>query len=184
MTAGQAAFSYHLWLVPEGDARRHTQAVIDRLARTYCGPEFTPHITLLSGLRDDEASLIEANRALAARFQPFTLNLLVPEAGTSFFQCIYMRVSEDPMLLGIRQAAARAFSLPADGYMPHLSLYYGDVSAERRAEILAAVPAQAKCCFSVESIQLIRAESERPIDWHCVDAAPMGDSAAGTDTSS
>jgi hypothetical protein len=57
--------------------------------------------------------------------------------------------------------------------MPHLSLYYGDEPPERRKAILAAVPEEAKCSFSVESIQLIRADSERPVDWHCVDEAPL-----------
>ena len=125
----------------------------------------------------DEASLIETNRRLAAGLEPFNLDLTVPEAGTTFFQCIYMRVAENPSLSRTRQAAGKAFALPADDYMPHLSLYYGDVSPERRATILATVPAQAKCSFPVESIQLIRADSERPVDWHCIDEAPLGSGA-------
>ena len=174
MTAKHAAFGYHLWLVPEGDALHRLQGVVDRLSEAHNGPVFTPHVTLLSGLTADEASLIETNRRLAAGLEPFNLDLTVPEAGTTFFQCIYMRVAKDPSLPRTRQAAAKAFSLPADDYMPHLSLYYANVSPERRAIILATVPAQAKCRFSVESIQLIRADSEQPVDWHCVDEAPLG----------
>ena len=160
--------------MPAGDALNHLRCVVEGLAETHSGPVFTPHVTLLSGLAADEASLIETNRRLAAGLEPFTLDLTVPEAGTTFFQCIYMRVAEDPLLSRTRQAAAEAFALPADDYMPHLSLYYGDVSLERRAIILATVPAKSKCSFPVESIQLIRADSERPVDWHCVDEAPLG----------
>jgi len=177
MTAKHATFGYHLWLVPEGDALRRLQGVVDRLSKAQNGPVFAPHVTLLSGLRADEVSLTENNRRLAAGFEPFNLDLMVPEVGRTFFQCIYMRVAKEPSLSRIRQAAVKAFGLPVDDYMPHLSLYYGDVSPERRAIILATVPVKAKCSFSVESIQLIRADSERPADWHCVDVAPLGDRA-------
>ena len=174
MTAGHAAFGYHLWLVPAGHAFHRLQGVVDRLADAYDGPMFTPHVTLLSGLAADEASLIETNRRLAAGLEPFKLDLTVPEAGTTYFQCIYMRVAENPSLSRTRKAAGEAFALPADNYTPHLSLYYGDASPDRRATILTAVPAQAKGSFPVKSIQLIRADSERPVDWHCVDEAPLG----------
>jgi 2'-5' RNA ligase len=174
MTAKHAAFGYHLWLVPEGDALHRLQGVVDRLAAVHDGPVFTPHVTLLSPLAGEEASLIETNRRLAAGLAPFDLDLKVPEAGSTFFQCIYMRVAENPFLSRTRQAAGEAFALPADNYMPHLSLYYGDASPDRRATILTAVPAQAKGSFPVTSIQLIRADSERPVDWHCIDQAPLG----------
>ena len=177
MTAGHAAFGYDLWLVPEGDALHRLQGVVDRLAEAHNGPVFTPHVTLLSGLSADEASLIETNRRLAAGLEPFNLDLTVPEAGTTFFQCIYMRVAGNPSLSQARQSAAKAFALPADNYMPHLSLYYGDASPDRRATILKAVPTQAKGSFPVKSIQLIRADSEQPVDWHCIDQAPLGSGA-------
>ena len=174
MTVEHAAFGYHLWLVPAGAPLNRLQGVIDGLAEEHSGPVFGPHVTLLSGLAADEASLIETNRRLAAGLEPFNLDLTIPEAGTTFFQCVYMRVAEDPSLSRTRQAAAEAFGLPADDYMPHLSLYYGDVSSERRAIILATVPTKAKCSFSAESILLIRADSERPVDWHCFHEAPLG----------
>jgi len=174
MTAGHGAFGYHLWLVPEGEALYRLQGVIDDLAEAQDGPVFAPHITLLSPLAGEEASLIETNRRLAARLAPFDLDLTVPEAGTTFFQCIYMRVAENPSLSRTRQAAGKAFALPTDNYMPHLSLYYGDASPDRRATILKSVPAHVKCNFPVESIQLIRADSERPADWRCVDEALLG----------
>ncbi len=175
MTAKHAAFGYHLWLVPKGDTMRRLQGVVDRLSRTHNGPVFTPHVTLLSGLSADEVSLIERNRRLAAGLEPFRLDLTMPEVGRTFFQCVYMRVAKDPSLSRVHKLAAKAFALQVDDYMPHLSLYYGDVSPERRAIILATVPAKAKCSFSVESIQLIRADSAQPVDWHCVDEAPLGD---------
>lgn len=174
MTAKHAAFGYHLWLVPAGEALHRLQAIVDRLAHVHEGPVFTPHITLLSPLAGDEASFVETNRRLAAGLEPFNLDLTVPEAGTTYFQCIYMRVAANPSLSRVRLAAGEAFDLPADNYMPHLSLYYGHATPERRATILAAVPAQAEVSFPIESIQLIRADSERPIDWHCVDEAPLG----------
>ncbi|NNE33781.1 MAG: hypothetical protein HKN13_00995 [Rhodothermales bacterium] len=153
---------------------RRLQGIVDRLADKYDGPVFTPHVTLLSPLAGEQAALIETNRRLAAGLDRFNLDLTVPEAGTTFFQCIYMRVAENPSLSRTRQAAAKAFALSADDYMPHLSLYYGNVSPDRRAAILKTIPAQAKCSFPVGAIQLIRADSEQPVDWHCVDAAPLG----------
>ena len=178
MTTGHAAFGYHLWLVPEGEALHRLQGVIDDLAEAYGGPVFTPHVTLLSLFADQEASLIETNRRLAASLEPFNLDLKVPETGTIFFQCVYMRVAEDPLLSRTRQAAGTAFALPADNYMPHLSLFYGDEPPDRRATILSTVPQEARCRLPIESIQLIRADSKRPLDWHCIDEAPLGRAAS------
>ena len=174
MTAGHAAGGYHLWLAPEGEARDDLQEVIDRLAEAYGGPTFTPHVTLLSGLDGSEASLLETNRKLAAALDSFHLELTTLESGTTFFQCVYMQVGQSPSLSRTRQAAGEAFGLPAGGYMPHLSLYYGDASQERRTAIVEAVPPKAKRRFAVEAIQLIRADSERPIDWHCIERSPLG----------
>ena len=112
MTAVRAAFGYHLWLVPAGHAFNRLQGVVDRLAEAYDGPVFTPHITLLSGLAADEASLIETNRRLAAGLEPFKLDLTVPEAGTTYFQCIYMRVAENPSLSRTRKAAGEGIRPP------------------------------------------------------------------------
>lgn len=176
MTTGRAAFGYHLWLTPSGAVLHRLQSVIDHLAEAYSGPTFAPHITLLSGLAGDETALIATNRRFAAGIDAFRLDLTVPEAGTTFFQCIYMRVAESRSLSQMRIAAGEAFDLPADSYMPHLSLYYGDVSAERRATILESVPAQAKDSFRVESVQLIRADGQRPADWHCIDQAHLHNS--------
>lgn len=174
MTVGRAAYGYYLWLMPVDDALRRLQGIIDRLAEAYGGPVFMPHVTLLSGLHADEASLIKTHRRLASGLEPFNLHLTVPEAGTTFFRCIYMRVAENLSLLQARQAAARAFALPENNYTPHLSLYYGDASPERRAIILAAVSGQAKISFLVGSIGLIRADSESPVDWYCIDRVPLG----------
>ena len=174
MTARHAAFGYHLWLVPAGEAMHRLQDVIGSLAEAYDGPVFTPHITLLSGLSADEESLTRTLRNLTAGLEPFHVTLTAPEAGTTFFQCIYMRVAESASLSQTRDAAGEAFALPSEGYMPHLSLYYGDVSTERRATILEAVPARAKCSFPIESICLIRADSERPVDWHSIDQSLLG----------
>ena len=173
MTPSHAALGYHLWLAPEGAVLQRLQHVVVQLAEKYDGPVFAPHVTLLSGLRGDEGSLIEANRTLADGLPSFELSLTKAEAGHTFFQCVYMRVAEDPSLSEMRRAAGEVFALPSDGYMPHLSLYYGDVSEERRATIVADIPRQAACRFPVASIQLIRADSERPRDWHCVDKAPL-----------
>jgi len=149
------------------------QSVVEQLARLHDGPSFIPHITLLSGLRGDEQSLVAKTHRLADEVEELHIELAGPEAGTTFFQCVYMRVFESDSLLQARQAAGDTFGLPATDYLPHLSLYYGPISDEQRAKIMAEVPDQARCNFAVSAIELIRASSDRPSDWHCVERAPL-----------
>ena len=126
MTAGHAAFGYHLWLGPEGDALHLLQGVVDRLAEAYGGPVFTPHVTLLSGLVGGR-SVVDRDQSPAGRrartVQPGS------DGARSRDDLLPVHLharGENPSLSRMPQAAGEAFALPADNYMPHLSLYYGD----------------------------------------------------------
>ncbi|MDJ0656849.1 MAG: 2'-5' RNA ligase family protein [Xanthomonadales bacterium] len=173
MTAEPPPSGFHLWLTPEREAMNLLQSVVEHLAKVHGGPVFVPHITLLSGLSGDEQTLIEKCRRLAEEVGQVHIELTAPEVGTSYFQCVYMGVVESHPVMQARQAAGEIFGLSKEGFLPHLSLYYGNNSREHRAKIMAAVPDNARCSFEVGAIELIRATSDRPSDWHCVERAPL-----------
>lgn len=85
-------------------------AWIKRLAAETGGPVFAPHITLAGDVPPTE---------------PFTVDLLGLADSDARFRCITITAARTPPLDVIDD--------------PHLSLLYGDLPAERRAELRAAI---------------------------------------------
>ena len=50
--------SYHLWLMPFGEAYPLLAATIAELSRRHGAPIFEPHVTLLGDLPDSEEEIV------------------------------------------------------------------------------------------------------------------------------
>ncbi|KAL1408969.1 hypothetical protein Q8F55_005786 [Vanrija albida] len=147
-----------LWLVPSADEVSRLQALIDTLAASEAGaPSFHPHITLLHPLGKDAASppeaITETLEAAVAEFNaarggagPIKLTLDNPVAGEKYFQSVLTPVDEaegkSAALRQLRSAVEDAFDEHPAVFYPHLSLLYGDLSRERRLELVREAEAQ------------------------------------------
>ncbi|XXT22346.1 2'-5' RNA ligase family protein [Sorangium sp. So ce429] len=172
MTQEQEEKAFALWLVPGGAPLGRLQRLIEALARETGGPAFTPHLTLLGGLRGDGGALAAKLGDLGDALRPVELRACGAATGSAYHQCVLLDVARTEPLAALRRAAEAAFGASESPFRPHVSLVYGDLRdlpAQRR-RALAADPralALAQEVWWAERLELwaVAGETER---WRCV----------------
>lgn len=66
----------------------------------------------------------------------FEISFLAPEKGSSFFQSVLIPLDPTPALIVFRDSVRQILGFSSHFYFPHLSLFYGDRSAEEREAIV------------------------------------------------
>jgi len=163
--------SYALWLEPSGDVAFKLQERIRKLSKQYDTPPFSPHVTLLGGIKATETELVPLANTLAASVEPFDLELTKAGCHNTYYQALFVHVKENSELKELRKNACRLFDCPADEkFMPHLSLLYGNLPREQKERILNMVGRDFYIQFPVKNIVLMQIDGE-PANWKKVHAA-------------
>ncbi|KAK9808791.1 hypothetical protein WJX72_003748 [[Myrmecia] bisecta] len=178
--------TYSLWLQPSGRCAAVLQEEIDRLSKEYGGPSFTPHVTLLGGFEAEEREVLDKTMQLSQQLQPYTLHLEEVQAGTLYFQCVYVLVRQDAAVIEAWRQACAAFSMPHGGqsYMPHLSLLYSDVDERIRRSVVdlashrlhgAGVGTDAELSeFSASALHLWETPEDKGVaSWRLIRSVPL-----------
>ena len=158
--------TFHLWLVPTGEAYDRLAGVIADLSARYQGPAFDPHLTLLGRLEGEEGRMVDRVYRLARALHPFEFRLKEPVYEAQYFRCLFLPAEPSPAILDAHQQATQIFNAqPASAFDPHVSLLYGLFPERMKREIIKALPPELPGTFPVSRLQLIRAESTNPRDW-------------------
>ncbi len=159
---------YALWLMPEKPLFSRLAREIVRLSQQLSTPRFEPHITLLGRIILPEEKVLGRSRRLAGCLRPFRIELADIDHLDEFFRCLFVTVRPVESILRAHRAACRVFALQRAPYMPHVSLVYGKLPADRRKEIargLSLPPGQA---FDVRKMALYRVNG--PVhQWKCIE---------------
>lgn len=127
---------------PIGEISNTLSQVVARVAAqvSSSGPERSD--TMGTRGAGASASELESCKGL----EDFVLGLLPAQSGRSYFQSVLAPVKPSTKLLSLREQTVAAFTpSPSDSdapqkrddYFPHLSLFYGDCTPTKRAEIAA-----------------------------------------------
>ncbi|OWZ43321.1 hypothetical protein C349_03216 [Cryptococcus neoformans var. grubii Br795] len=128
---------------PIGEISNTLRQVVARVAAqvSSSGPERSD--TMGTRGAGASASELESCKGL----EDFVLGLLPAQSGRSYFQSVLAPVKPSTKLLSLREQTVAAFtpspsdsdshSQKRDDYFPHLSLFYGDCTPTKRAEIAA-----------------------------------------------
>lgn len=163
--------TYSLWLEPSGDVAYKLQERIKKLSKKHGTPLFTPHVTLLGGLKLSKTELVPLTNTLATSVKPFELNLTKAGYLNTFYQSLFIHVQLSPGLKELRNNACRLFDCPdKEEYMPHLSLLYGNLSQKQKEKILNIVGREFYIRFPVKSMVLMQTDGT-PDEWRKVHAA-------------
>lgn len=125
-----------LWLLP--DEAPQIAEVLSQLAATHGGPRFAPHLTLLGSVPGE--ALADRAATLASQLSPMRMPTGPVVGSARWFRCLTLAVPASAALREARAAAEAGFGVPARPWSPHISLLYGDLSAEARARIAADLP--------------------------------------------
>lgn len=157
-----------IWLMPTGRVYDELSVTISQLSNQYSTPSFPPHVTLVEGLTGNERELSSTTEQLASRIRPFEIALSTIDYLDEYFRCLFLRIEESPALLEANRAARMIFHQERDpGFVPHLSLMYGNLDLQTKRQIVQIIGTDFKRTFPVESLHLYSTNGE-PKDWRLV----------------
>ncbi|KAG8760722.1 hypothetical protein FRC14_002218 [Serendipita sp. 396] len=135
-----------LWLIPSQPLKSQIQTIINEVADAERAPKFEPHMTVVSipcpsAIPPLQSSLMP----VLTRFESLRLAFKSLFVGTSYFISVALLLHPTPALVEFQRDIVRALSQELGGepsdkpFLPHISLYYGNISSEDRERIASAI---------------------------------------------
>ena len=128
---------YGLWARVEPELDLRLSRVITQLSERHGGPAFPPHLTLASHFPDAHGAH-EAATAAASTLRDIRVRFASVEATSDFYRALYLRAADHAGLSACHAELARRSGAPSGDFLPHLSLFYGDLGAERQRAVADA----------------------------------------------
>lgn len=169
------AEGYSIWLMPKDEVYEKYARIIGDLSQRFGTPNFEPHVTLVGGLKGS-ADLIEGATRLLSTMSPSRRILIaLREFGTEdfYFRALYLKAQRSNILQLLNERANLVFKRPIDsGYMPHLSLLYGDLTEGEKQQIIGGLNLKLPDQFVIDGLHLWQTEGEVR-DWKQVSEYPF-----------
>ncbi len=161
---------YSLWFEPTGDIAYELQERIKKLSQKHDTPVFSPHVTLLGSINLSETESITLTNTLASSVHPFELELTRAGYQNTFYQSLFVHVKKSETLNEVHKKAQRLFNDNGEGYMPHLSLLYGDLTQKEKERLLNLMGRTFYIRFTVKNVVLMKTNG-MPKDWKRIHSA-------------
>jgi 2'-5' RNA ligase len=168
---GRDTKSYALWLIPEGKARTRLARAIRQLSRQHSTPIFAPHITLASGIVAPTSEVAVKSAQLAKSLRPLRLRLTHLDFRDEYFRCVFVRVAPTPQFARAHEQARRIFGWR--GFLPHVSLVYGDLSLAAKRNIALSLGRRFDLEFEVRRLDVVAIQGP-PSQWRRVKSFRLG----------
>ncbi len=132
---------YSIWIMagPGSAQARSISGIIARLSKEHKTPYFEPHVTLIGSIRSSRYKALRIAGALAASCNAFTLPLCRLGSSDAYFRSVFIRMRRTAALEELHAAAADAFGMDGNGFMPHISLLYSDSDGACRRRIAKGI---------------------------------------------
>eukprot|EP00249_Psilotum_nudum_P005008 c18501_g1_i1 orf=85-681(+) len=167
---------FSVWAMPPPAHHPRIKQAMEMLRKRFGGPEFEPHLTVVGAQKLSLAQASDRLQNACRLLTPFHCRLTHVGCGETYFQCVYAVVEASDQVMQANLQARRFFELgPVDGvgsssgskdigYMPHLSLLYGDLTDEEKQEAKEMVqnnfgPLISGTQFQVNSLCLYRTDT-------------------------
>jgi hypothetical protein len=174
MTSGALLPSLHsIWLMPSAEDEAFLSRVVEELAEAFGTPVFLPHLTLESDVLIAEPDLRRAVDAIGRDQRAVVSPVARIDVSEAYFRSFYARFAAEDGLFDLkRRSIAAVRRAETDGerlgaFMPHVSLLYGSIDPEAKAEArrlwtdrLAGRP------IRFDTVAAVRSANDIPIaDW-------------------
>jgi hypothetical protein len=120
-----------LWLLPRSDDESFLATLIEALATDTGTRPFQPHLTVCGGLPPSK----DAWERFDTLSNGIDLAVMGLEHSAAFSMALYLRCADAPHLAGLRARIEEGLGLPQRTAPPHVSLLYGEFTAERRVTL-------------------------------------------------
>lgn len=167
---------YSIWLGFGGESAEKLLTAISSLAKTFSGPVFQPHLTLVGDLDVD----LEEARKFAEIFgksaMPAELAVRDVEVSTKYFMAMYLAVDIPSELQKTREHIARLAN-PATYELdsPHVSLLYAEADFSDLARHRDALREEfIGWKLEVAGVEIVQSSKSLPVsDWRTVDTVEL-----------
>lgn len=174
---------HSLWMVPAPDSAAFSaySEIIAETADSLGTFPFLPHITLVAAMMKGEEDVLERTRRLAAELAPYEFELDSVGYRDAYFQCVYAHLKRTESVVGANKLAREFFPERQSDppYMPHLSLVYGDLTAEQKEkDVIPKLETALKkrssetTILPMDSIQVWSTQGDVR-EWYLVDTIPL-----------
>jgi 2'-5' RNA ligase len=159
---------YTLWLLPDKETYYHIASLIDELNSVDQKPRFYPHVTLLSGITDNEEMAIQKSILLSANFNSIHCQLTGIDHLEYFYKCLFFKTSESEALLTIRKSAESLFEhSQINPFIPHISFLYGSLPVFKQQAIVEKLGKDILKSVALTKLQLVQTDLT-PEEWKVV----------------
>lgn len=150
-----------LWLLPGSDDEASLRSSINMLSQQQDTIPFTPHLTLYSPILSVPADLQTELEPICQKITPFRLDSQGIGHSDAFYRAIVIEIQANPELRHWQEQLRTRWN-PTDQrpFMPHISLVYKDMSANKKRELLGAISYQSTYCF--DRLSAIATETSDP----------------------
>ncbi|KAJ3228681.1 hypothetical protein HDU81_005991 [Chytriomyces hyalinus] len=131
-----------LWLTPHQSTSMDStlRAIIARYSSELNTPTFGPHVTLLGSILATPEETVARLTEAVKDVEVFEVALLDIVTKDQYFQCIMAKAEETRALMSLNAMLRSLFPAPNsvfanEKFWPHLSLVYGDLSADVRERV-------------------------------------------------
>lgn len=138
LDAGPNDGNYTLWLSLCAEDEAWARHLIDNFASELGTERFDPHVTILGGLSSPNANREAEIAALAQAYPAFEVPIAEIAFLPEIFRAFFLKLAAHPTLDALnRQAEGFGSIYPNSGYMPHVSLIYGELTADAKEDLRA-----------------------------------------------
>lgn len=164
---------YSLWLMPGQELSDRLTRIISQLSRQYTGPPFSPHVTLLGQVQGREEDVKKKTEEIAKTLRPYEIRLNGFDYFDEFFMALFIKADETQAVMEAHALAGKFFPKENErSYMPHLSLFYGNLPVETKKSIIADLGEALAVSFKIRRIHLFSTSGEAE-DWYEVASFPV-----------
>lgn len=156
---------YTLWLMPSGETYQRLNQLIVNLSSIHQTPVFEPHVTLLSGIANDEKEALKLTEELAQNLKPIKATLTRIEYLEMYYRCLFFRTDESQQLFDARDLAEDLFEhANVQPFIPHISFLYGALPIFQKQEIIQELGDDFFIDFELSELRLVKTE-DSPEEW-------------------
>tara|TARA_B100000029_G_C17502947_1_gene933333 strand:- start:247 stop:759 length:513 start_codon:yes stop_codon:yes gene_type:complete len=121
------------------------------------GPEFDIHLTLSGPLSGTDESINEQFLGLKDHIKSIRIDTSGYGFKQKYFESLFIGVKKSKKLLNLKEFVDSKFSIDAEEYFPHISLFYGLEKKSIKSSIINQLP-QLPSNIIIDKISLVRVD--------------------------
>ena len=163
-----------LWAIPKKNEVPLILNAKKNIDNKLKGPSFPIHMTLAGQFDLNLSQIKKLEKEMANEINPIEISYKGYGMKDYFFQAFYVKVNLNEDLKATRSKICDVLKIYDEEFMPHLSLYYGKQTLEKKQSLLTELP-DIEGSFRAETFYLVSFDPKN-IEWKILNSIHLGGS--------